>query len=178
MVFQTTPSAPDVKLNAGGGRCLLRPQMTKKRRKLRLIAKRFLKTSTSWITMSSSEFGLAAVYRVIKKAGADRVGDDAAIELRSELEAVGLQNLEGRSRAGCARWPKDGEALGHQAGREVGSETKHLAPERILPGEVDSSHCLRGVVFSPDFQSLIRHFKRRRRVPRWCSPVKHVTLSR
>jgi len=41
--------------------------------------------------MSSSEFGLAAVYRVIKKAGADRVGDDAAIELRSELEAVGLQ---------------------------------------------------------------------------------------
>ena len=41
--------------------------------------------------MSSSEFGLAAVYRVIKKAGAERVGDDAAIELRSELEAVGMQ---------------------------------------------------------------------------------------
>ena len=41
--------------------------------------------------MSNSEFGLAAVYRVIKKAGADRVGDDAAIELRSELESVGLQ---------------------------------------------------------------------------------------
>jgi len=28
---------------------------------------------------------------VIKKAGAERVGDDAAIELRSELEAVGMQ---------------------------------------------------------------------------------------
>lgn len=41
--------------------------------------------------MSNSEFGLAAVYRVIKKAGAERVGDDAAMELRSELEAVGLQ---------------------------------------------------------------------------------------
>lgn len=41
--------------------------------------------------MSSSEFGLAAVYRVIKKAGAERVGDDAAIELRSELEALGVQ---------------------------------------------------------------------------------------
>jgi len=41
--------------------------------------------------MSSSEFGLAAVYRVIKKAGAERVGDDAAIELRTELENVGMQ---------------------------------------------------------------------------------------
>ncbi len=42
-------------------------------------------------TMSSSEFGLAAVYRVIKKAGAERVGDDAAMELRAELESLGLQ---------------------------------------------------------------------------------------
>ena len=41
--------------------------------------------------MSTSEFGLAAVYRVIKKAGAERVGDDAAIELRTELENVGMQ---------------------------------------------------------------------------------------
>ena len=41
--------------------------------------------------MSSSEFGLAAVYRVIKKAGAERVGDDAAMELRAELESLGLQ---------------------------------------------------------------------------------------
>ena len=41
--------------------------------------------------MSSSEFGLAAVYRVIKKAGAERVGDDAAIELRTELETLGVQ---------------------------------------------------------------------------------------
>ena len=41
--------------------------------------------------MSESEFGLAAVYRLIKKAGAERVGDDAAIELRVVLEEVGLQ---------------------------------------------------------------------------------------
>jgi len=41
--------------------------------------------------MSASEFGLAAVYRVIKKAGAERVGDDAAIELRTELEEIGMQ---------------------------------------------------------------------------------------
>jgi DNA-binding protein len=41
--------------------------------------------------MSESEFGLAAVYRLIKKAGADRVGDDAAVELRVVLEDIGTQ---------------------------------------------------------------------------------------
>jgi DNA-binding protein len=41
--------------------------------------------------MSESEFGLAAVYRLIKKAGADRVGDDAAMELRVVLEDLGTQ---------------------------------------------------------------------------------------
>lgn len=39
--------------------------------------------------MLESEFGLAAVYRIIKKAGAERVGDDAAAELRTVLEDIG-----------------------------------------------------------------------------------------
>jgi DNA-binding protein len=40
--------------------------------------------------MSSSgpEFGLAAMYRVMKKSGAERVSDDAADELRKVLEEV------------------------------------------------------------------------------------------
>lgn len=41
--------------------------------------------------MSSVEFGLAAVYRIIKKAGAERVGDDAADELGRVLEEVGVE---------------------------------------------------------------------------------------
>jgi histone H3/H4 len=41
--------------------------------------------------MTDSEFGLAAVYRLIKKAGAERVGDDAAVELRTVLEEIGTQ---------------------------------------------------------------------------------------
>ncbi len=38
--------------------------------------------------MSSSgpEFGLAAMYRIMKKSGAERVSDDAADELRKVIE--------------------------------------------------------------------------------------------
>lgn len=40
--------------------------------------------------MSSTgpEFGLAAMYRIMKKSGAERVSDDAADELRKILEEV------------------------------------------------------------------------------------------
>ena len=38
--------------------------------------------------MSETEFGLAAVYRIIKKSGAERVSDEAAEELRRVLEVL------------------------------------------------------------------------------------------
>jgi len=39
--------------------------------------------------MTDTEFGIAAIYRIIKKSGAERVGDDAAQELRIALEEIG-----------------------------------------------------------------------------------------
>lgn len=39
--------------------------------------------------MAETELGVAAIYRIIKKAGAERVGDDAALELRTALEEIG-----------------------------------------------------------------------------------------
>ncbi len=39
--------------------------------------------------MPGTEIGIAAVYRIIKKSGAERVGDDAAQELRTSLEEIG-----------------------------------------------------------------------------------------
>lgn len=54
--------------------------------------------------MPESEFGLATMYRIIKKSGADRVGDDAADELRNVLEEIGVtiskQAVELASHAG------------------------------------------------------------------------------
>ncbi|MEE8133262.1 MAG: histone family protein [Nitrososphaerales archaeon] len=54
--------------------------------------------------MSESEFGLATMNRIIKKSGADRVGDDAADELRKVLEEIGVsiskQAVELASHAG------------------------------------------------------------------------------
>ena len=40
--------------------------------------------------MPVSEFGAAAIYRIFKKAGAQRVGEDAIGEFRSALEEIGL----------------------------------------------------------------------------------------
>ena len=37
---------------------------------------------------SNPELGLASMYRVIKKSGAERVSDDAADELRKILEGI------------------------------------------------------------------------------------------
>ncbi len=39
--------------------------------------------------MTTSEFGLSAMYRILKKAGAERVSDESANELRRILEEIG-----------------------------------------------------------------------------------------
>lgn len=40
---------------------------------------------------SNPEIGIAAMYRIIKKSGAERIGDDAADELRRTLEELGTK---------------------------------------------------------------------------------------
>ncbi len=39
--------------------------------------------------MATSEFGLSVMYRILKKAGAERVSDESANELRRILEEIG-----------------------------------------------------------------------------------------
>jgi len=41
--------------------------------------------------MAEQELGLAAVYRLIKKGGAERVSDEAAEELRIVLEEIAVR---------------------------------------------------------------------------------------
>jgi len=38
--------------------------------------------------MKSSEFGLSAMYRILKKSGAQRVSDESAAELRRVIEEI------------------------------------------------------------------------------------------
>ncbi len=45
--------------------------------------------------MTTSEFGLSVMYRILKKAGADRVSDESANELRRILEEVGTAIAKG-----------------------------------------------------------------------------------
>ncbi len=40
--------------------------------------------------MTTSEFGLSVMYRILKKAGAERVSDESANELRRILEEIGI----------------------------------------------------------------------------------------
>jgi DNA-binding protein len=40
--------------------------------------------------MTSSEFGLSVMYRILKKSGAERVSDESADELRRILEEIGV----------------------------------------------------------------------------------------
>ena len=54
--------------------------------------------------MKSSELGLSAMYRILKKAGAQRVSDESAVELRRVIEeiaeAVAKNAVEMSSHAG------------------------------------------------------------------------------
>ena len=40
--------------------------------------------------MKSSELGLSAMYRILKKAGAERVSDESADELRRIIEEIAI----------------------------------------------------------------------------------------
>jgi len=54
--------------------------------------------------MKSSELGLSAMYRILRKAGAQRVSDESAVELRRVIEeiaeAVAKNAVEMSSHAG------------------------------------------------------------------------------
>jgi histone H3/H4 len=71
--------------------------------------------------MSSPELGLATMYRIIKKSGAERVSDEAADELRKILEDIAFQ---------IARQAAD---LSNHAGRKtIKSEDIRLAAKNVL----------------------------------------------
>ncbi len=70
---------------------------------------------------SNPEIGIAAMYRIIKKSGAERIGDDAADELRRTLEELGTKIA------------KNAIELSKHAGRRtVKSEDIKLASKHIL----------------------------------------------
>lgn len=73
--------------------------------------------------MSSSgpEFGLAAMYRIMKKSGAERVSDDAADELRKVLEEA------------AERIAKQAAELSMHAGRKtIKPEDIRLASKNVV----------------------------------------------
>ncbi|MGH9991790.1 MAG: histone family protein [Nitrososphaera sp.] len=70
---------------------------------------------------SGPEFGLAAMYRLLKKSGAERVSDDAADELRKVLEEVG------------ERIAKQGVDLSAHAGRKtIKAEDIRFAAKNVI----------------------------------------------
>jgi histone H3/H4 len=67
------------------------------------------------------ELGLASMYRIIKKSGAERVSDDAAFELRNVLEEI------------AGKIAKQAVELSAHAGRKtVKSEDIHLASKNVM----------------------------------------------
>ena len=57
--------------------------------------------------MRSSELGLSAMYRILKKSGAERVSDDSATELRRVTEEI------------AERIAKNAVAMSNHAGRKT-----------------------------------------------------------
>lgn len=71
--------------------------------------------------MKSSELGLSAMYRILKKAGADRVSDESAEELRRIIEEV-AENIA-----------KDAVQMSQHAGRKtIRSEDVKLASKPFM----------------------------------------------
>jgi histone H3/H4 len=70
---------------------------------------------------SGPEFGLAAMYRIIKKSGADRVSDDAADELRKVLEEVASKIATSAV-----------ELAGHAGRKTLKPEDVRLASKNVL----------------------------------------------
>ena len=48
----------------------------------------FYRTFDKKKTVKASELGLSAMYRILKKSGAERVSDESAIELRMVIEEI------------------------------------------------------------------------------------------
>lgn len=70
--------------------------------------------------MTTSEFGLSVMYRILKKAGADRVSDESANELRRILEELG------------ASIAKNAVAMSTHAGRKtIKAEDVRLAAKQF-----------------------------------------------
>lgn len=70
--------------------------------------------------MKSSELGLSAMYRILKKAGAERVGDESANELRMVLEDVARDVAKGAI-----------ELASHAGRKTVRGEDVRMASKRL-----------------------------------------------
>ena len=70
--------------------------------------------------MKSSELGLSAMYRILKKSGAQRVSDESAVELRRVIEEI------------AEAIAKNAVALASHAGRKtVKAEDVKLASKQL-----------------------------------------------
>lgn len=88
----------------------------------RQIYMSFSEKTFEWLLfMAAGELSIAAVHRLIEKAGAERVGDDAAEELRRILEEL------------AERVGKKAKDLASHAGRKtVKAEDIRLAVKEII----------------------------------------------